>query len=308
MRTSSLLARMHELLHARALRWAHDSLLLAELFAVSNLAVLAADICIAHAMNHFRKPAEYIPLLFSLLAPVVLLIGIYLRWFKKQKKFWKIGGQVVGWMGVLVGLAGVLYHLESSFFLDSTLRSLTYAAPFAAPLAYSGLGFLILANRMVEERSQAWARWLLFLTLGGFFGNFVLALTDHAENGFFERTEWIPVCSAALATGFLLVPLILPVTRRFLDGLSLVLLLQILVGLAGFWFHLRANLVLPGVTLWDKLVFGAPPMAPLLYPNMVALAAIGLWALLPYISEAEDHASWLGTAYDWAHPQSQNQG
>ena len=55
------------------------------------------------------------------------------------------------------------------------------------------------------------------LALGGFFGNFVLSLTDHAANGFFARTEWIPVISSAFATGFLLVPLSSPVTRRFLD-------------------------------------------------------------------------------------------
>lgn len=306
MRTSSQLARLHKLLHGPGLRWAHDSLLLAELFAASNLAVLAADICIAHAMNSFRKPAEFIPLVFSLLAPLVLLVGVYLRWVKAQENFWKLGGLIVGWMGVLVGLAGVLYHLQSSFFLDRTLRSLTYAAPFAAPLAYSGLGFLILANRMLEERSQAWARWMLFLTLGGFFGNFVLALTDHAENGFFVRTEWIPVCSAALATGFLLVPLLLPVTRRFLDGLAAVMFVQVVVGVVGFWFHLQANLAAPGATLWDKLVFGAPPMAPLLYPNLVALAAIGLWTLMPHVPEAEERASWLGVLYQWTRPKKQS--
>ena len=116
---------------------------------------------------------------------------------------------MVGWLSVLVGLGGVLYHLESRFFLDRTLKSLTYAAPFAAPLAYTGLGFLLLMNRMVAARSAEWARWVIFLALGGFFGNFVLSLTDHASNGFFAKTEWIPVISSALATGFLIVPLVL---------------------------------------------------------------------------------------------------
>ena len=60
----------------------------------------------------------------------------------------------MGGLSVLVGLAGVLYHLESRFFLDRPLKSLTYAAPFAAPLAYSGLGFLLLMNRMVAARSM----------------------------------------------------------------------------------------------------------------------------------------------------------
>ena len=52
---------------------------------------------------------------------------------------------------------------------------------------------------------------------------------------------------------------------------------QALVGVLGFWFHLQANLVEPGSGLFDKLVKGAPPMAPLLFPNLVGLAFIGLW-------------------------------
>ena len=35
-----------------------------------------------------------------------------------------------------------------------------------------------------------------------------------------------------------------------------------LVGVVGFWFHMEANLVEPGSNLFDKMVNGAPPMAP----------------------------------------------
>jgi hypothetical protein len=302
MRTSSLLASAQALLRDRRLGWVHDSQLWVELFAASNLAVLAADICIAHSLNHFRRLAEFIPLIFSVAAPIVLAIGMYLRWVRSRQNFWRVGGLVTGWLAIVTGLAGVLYHLESSFFMERTLRSLTYSAPFAAPLAYTGLGFLLLVNRMVAVRSRDWARWILFLALGGFFGNFVLSLTDHAGNGFFARTEWIPVCSSALATGFLLVPLVVAVSRRFMDACSVVLLLQAAVGVLGFWFHLEANLAAPGASLWDKMVNGAPPMAPLLFPNLVALAAIGMWAFMPHLPEPDGRASWLGAFYRWAHP------
>ena len=50
-------------------------------------------------------------------------------------------------------------------------------------------------NRMVDLRSAEWSHWVLLLTTGGFFGNFVLSLTDHATNGFFSSAEWIPVGS-----------------------------------------------------------------------------------------------------------------
>jgi len=272
------------------------------LFVTANLAILAADIDLAHSVNHFQKAAEYIPLYFSIGAPMVLGILIALRWIWRLQSAWRDVGYLVGGLAVLVGLGGVLYHLESRFFLDRTLKSLTYAAPFAAPLAYTGLGFLLLMNRMVTARSAEWARWVILLALGGFFGNFVLSLTDHASNGFFARTEWIPVISSAFATGFLLIPLVITVTRRFLDVCLVVMLGQAFVGVLGFWFHMRANLIEPGHDLFDKLVNGAPPMAPLLFPNLVGLALIGLWALIPHVPETEPETSWMGIAYAWAHP------
>jgi hypothetical protein len=303
MATSRLLLRLHGILADTRFKWVHDSQLWAELFVTANLAILAADIYIAHSVNHFQKAAEYIPLYFSIGAAAVMACLIALRWIGHFEAPWRDVGYMVGWLSVLVGLGGVLYHLESRFFLDRTLKSLTYAAPFAAPLAYTGLGFLLLMNRMVSARSAEWARWVIFLALGGFFGNFVLSLTDHASNGFFAKTEWIPVISSALATGFLIVPLVLTVTRRFMDVCLIVMLTQAFVGVLGFWFHIRANLVEPGRDLFDRLVNGAPPMAPLLFPNLVGLALIGMWALLPHLQEAIPSRSWLGATYAWAHPE-----
>lgn len=295
-------ARAQSVIVHPKLRWAHNPALWVELFVTVNLAILAGDIVIAHSVNHFGKPAEYIPLYVSLIAPVVLVVLIALRWLGGFRSPWRDMGYLVGWLSILVGLGGVLYHLESRFFLDRTLKSITYAAPFAAPLAYTGLGFLLLVNRMVVARSADWARWVILLALGGFFGNFVLSLTDHASNGFFARTEWIPVISSAFATGFLIVPLVMQVTRRFLDLCLLIMIAQALVGVLGFWFHMQANLIEPGHNLWEKLVNGAPPMAPLLFPNLVGLAFIGLWALVPHLEESAPGRSWLGSAYQWAHP------
>jgi hypothetical protein len=297
-----LLSRTKDLVTDRRVWWAHDPLLWVEMFVTANLAILAVDIYIAHSVNQFQKAAEYIPLLFSLGAPLFLAVGIFLYWAWDISAPWRDLGYLVGWLSILVGLAGVLFHLESRFFLDRTLKSLTYAAPFAAPLAYTGLGFLLLVNRMTTPRSAEWARWVILMALGGFFGNFVLSLTDHAENGFFLRTEWIPVISSAFAAGFLIVPLILPVTRRFLDLCLVVMIGQAFVGVLGFWFHVRANLVEPGHNLFDKLVNGAPPLAPLLFPNLVGLALIGMWSLIPYLPEPPSGKSLLGTIYAWAHP------
>jgi hypothetical protein len=258
-------------------RWWNQPELWVELFAILNVGFLTFDIFLAHSVNQFRNPAEYIPLLFSATAPVVLMLALTQR--KRRRRIWKVLGYVVGWVAVLVGLTGVILHLGSSFFYERTIRSLTYSAPFAAPLAYTGLGFLLVMNRMVDSESAEWAQWILLFTAGGFIGNFVFSLADHAGNGFFFAVEWVPVAASAVAVGFLSVPLLMHVSRAFIDIAAAVLVLEAGVGLWGFVLHTMANLQGPSVHAFDNFIYGAPPMAPLLFPNLMVLGIIGLWQL-----------------------------
>jgi hypothetical protein len=248
-----------------------------ELFAVANIGFLTFDIYLAHSVNQFRDRAEYIPLIFSATAPVVLVIGLFLR--GRSLRAWKWCGYVVGALAVLVGLTGVVLHLESHFFYERTIRSLTYSAPFAAPLAYTGLGFLLIMNRMVDAESREWAQWVMLFTLGGFVGNFIFSLADHAANGFFFKMEWVPVFASAIAVGFLTVPLVKQVERRFIDLVGLVLLLEAVIGVWGFVLHATGNLGGPSVHAFDNFVYGAPPMAPLLFPNLMVLGMIAVWRM-----------------------------
>jgi hypothetical protein len=257
--------------------WWAQPWFLVEAFVLANLGFLTLDIYLAHSVNNFRRPAEYIPLYFSAAAPLVLLLGLLLR--RHWIAVWKDLGYLVGWLAILVGLTGVIFHLDSAFFYERTIRSLTYSAPFAAPLAYTGLGFLLLVNRMVDSNTVEWAQWVLFFTLGGFVGNFIFSLTDHAENGFFNRLEWIPVVASALAIGFLMSALLARQSRGFLALCGAVLLLESAVGVWGFILHAERNLAGPSVHLFNNLIYGAPPMAPLLFPNLAALGLIGLWQL-----------------------------
>lgn len=258
-------------------RWRARPQIWVEVFAILNLGFLTFDIYLAHSVNQFRNHAEYIPLIFSAAAPVVLILGLALQ--SRWPAVWKDLGYLVGWSAVLIGLTGVLLHLESHFFYERTLRSLTYSAPFAAPLAYTGLGFLIIMNRMVDSGSMEWAKWVLLLALGGFIGNFIFSLTDHAGNGFFNPLEWVPVVASAIAVGFLAVPLILRVPRSYIDLCAAILFLEASVGVWGFVLHAAGNLRGPSLHAYENFIYGAPPMAPLLFPNLMLLAIIGLWKL-----------------------------
>jgi hypothetical protein len=134
-------------------------------------------------------------------------------------------------------------------------------------------------NRMVDPETIEWAQWVLFLVLGGFIGNFIFSLADHAGNGFCNSLEWVPVVARAIAVGFLTVPLVTKVFRQYIDLCAAVLVLEAGVGLWGFILHAMGNLRGPSVHAFDNFIYGAPPMAPLLFPNLMVLGIIALWQL-----------------------------
>ena len=108
--------------------WSKHRVGIVEAFVAGNLAFLAVDIYLAHAVNDFHHPAEWIPFYVSLLAPILLVIdGFRRRWGRGGL------GIFTGWLCIAVGLAGLFYHLDSQFFQTHTMASLVYTAPFAAP-------------------------------------------------------------------------------------------------------------------------------------------------------------------------------
>jgi hypothetical protein len=259
-----------------------------ELFVLFNLGGLAPDIFLAHSVNAFHHRAEYAPLIFSLAAPALLLPALWAL-ITGRLALWRWLGFLVGGTAVLIGITGLVLHLQSQFFQAWTLASLVYAAPFAAPLAYTGLGSLLIMNRMVADEETEWSQWVIFFAFGGFVGNFIFSLTDHAQNGFYHRTEWIPVISSAVAVGFLIVPLMMNADRAFLRLCGFVMLLQIAVGVLGFGFHAFADWHKTGENLFLRVVHGAPIFAPMLFCDLAMLAGIGLW-VLGWKHPAKEHA------------------
>jgi len=264
-----------------------DAQLTLELFVLLNFLALAFDIFLAHSENQFRRRAEYFPVYFEAIGSAVLFAGVLARELWHRPAVWRDLGYLVGWLSVVTGLAGVIYHLDSQFFYERTLCSLTYAAPFAAPLALAGVGLLLILNRMVAPGSRLWAEWVLLMTAGGFFGNFGLSLADHASNGFFRPEEWLPVITSAFAVSFLVVPFLVSVTARYLTLCALVLLVQAVVGVIGFVLHNLANLRGPSSSAFENFTTGAPPMAPLLLPNLALLGWLGLWTLSRHLQATE---------------------
>ena len=239
--------------------WGRHKDAVLDAFVLSNYAFLILDVYLAHQVNRFRHAAEWIPVGFSIVAVLVLAPALILRVRGRGRSFARHAGLVVGYGSIAVGLAGVVYHLDSQFFSQWTIRSLVYTAPFVAPVAFAGLGFLLLVNRTVPSGDAEWSQWVVFFALGGFVGNFGLSLCDHAMNGFFHATEWLPVFGSALAVGFLGVALV-ERHRTFLRVSVAVLALQVVIGIVGFYFHLVADINGLSSSLFEN--FGLYPSFP----------------------------------------------
>ena len=245
-----------------------------ESFVLLNLAFLGLDIWIAHQANAFERRVEWLPVGFSVAAPLLLapLVADARHGVKRD-----VVGLCVGGASVAIGVLGTLFHLQSGFFEQQTLHGLVYAAPFVAPLSYVGVGLLLLLNRLERTETLEWARWLLFLAAAGFAGNLGLSLLDHAQNGFFRASEWLSVTGAAFGTSFLACVVARPERLALRRATAWVMGAEAIIGFIGFTLHVHADLVLrPGSSLTERLVYGAPAFAPLLFTNLAGLAALGL--------------------------------
>lgn len=250
---------------------------LVEVFAFFNLAFLALDIYFAHSVNAFAHWAEWVPFFFSLLSPLMLVPALIRR--RVNAPFARWGGMTAGVGAIVVGVSGMYFHLGSSFFVGQTLKALVYSAPFVAPLSYTGVGLLILLNRMEDLSGDDWAVWVVALAAFGFGGNFVLSVLDHAQNGFFQAIEWLSVVAAACGFSFLLMAVVRRGDMALVRAGMWVMAGQVLVGMFGFALHFKADMSGPASSLFENLVHGAPVFAPLLFANLALLAMLGLWAI-----------------------------
>lgn len=247
-------------------------------FVAANIGFLGIDIVLAHLANEFARRTEWAPIVFSAIATPLLLPGA----FGSPRPIFRHVDRIVAVASLLVGIVGMVLHLESGFFEQQTLHDLVYSAPFVAPLSYVGVGLLLLLVHSEEASGPAFGPWVLFLALGGFVGNFGLSLLDHAQNGFFRASEWVPVGAAAYGIAFLALAVGHAPTglRRELRWACVaVMIAEMVVGFVGAYLHVDANLHDSAMTtLRDRFVFGAPAFAPLLFADLALLALIGLWA------------------------------
>ena len=257
------------------IQWSAHIRLIVELFIIFNLAFLSLESFLAHSMDEFRDPREWIPFYFSIVATALLILDLVGR--RIVQKVTAHLGLVVGLAAIFIGIGGIVLHLQSEFWYHPSMGSLVYRAPFTAPLAYIGLGILLIVNRYVSTQERSWGQYVVLLGLCGFLVTFVMVLLDHAQNGYFYVSQLIPVISCAFAVGFLAVALMGNPSRLLVNLCFAVLVIQCIVGVGGFYYHLVAILDGPFSSKFDNFIHTAPLFVPLLMVDLSLLSAIGLW-------------------------------
>jgi hypothetical protein len=242
------------------------------LFAAANLLFLMFDVALAHS-SFQRSRLELVPLAVSAIAgPAVALLALLPAGSGARTGLWPLALSCLA-----TGVWGLRLHLGNGAFSDFTLHRLVYSAPLAAPLAYAGLGLLIL----VAEHADAGARGRLIELLAGLglLGNFVLCLLDHAQNGFWAPAEWLSVAAGAVGGLSLCAASSAreerESERRFLWT---VVTAMAAVGAIGAALHLRGLFSMTPRPLLERLQYGPPVFAPMLFADLAALGALGLLA------------------------------
>ena len=260
-----------------------------------NMLFLGVDTYLAHSMTGTIRGFEWIPILFSPIAGVLLLAAglIALRWRPAATLL----GCSVFLASFLVGLAGTYFHLARAFaagiFTGQDVSLLVWAPPALGPLAFCLTGWMGLSAVWPEDpvnsgrlhlpgrrfiqlpysKTQAY----FFLVGLGFLTCLLSSTLDHARTGFTNSWLWIPLGAGVFGT---VVPILVGLSdhpgRNDIIAYLATMGLMIAVGLAGGVLHVVNDLNGQVQVVVERFLRGAPFLAPLLYANFGLLGLIAL--------------------------------
>lgn len=263
-----------------------------------NEIFLALDIYLAHSISGTIVPNEWIPIIFGPVAGVLLLLAGLLA-LRRRMLATAIATSVLI-ASIVVGLLGAYFHFVRAILPSGpvgqqvTVGMLVWAPPVLGPLTFALVGWLGISAAWIEEPTDSGRLRLLgfrptqlpysktqayFYIVGlGILATVISSVLDHARTGFENPWLWIPTVLGifgtvvAVALGAISKP-----TRSDLLTYTATMILLILVGVVGTLLHVQTNLIRGGIVVTERLIRGAPFMAPLLFANM---GTLGLLVLL----------------------------
>jgi hypothetical protein len=282
--------------YTRRLPLSRDQLML--LMAAINEIFLGIDTILAHNESGTVVPREWIPILFGFTAGLLLLLAgvVALR----NRPLASLLATVTLLASVVVGCLGAYYHLARASLPGApagerlTLDLLVWAPPVLGPMAFAMVGILGISAAWVEDPPGSgtlviWRNWRLHLPYSktrayyfivgmGIVAAVVSSVLDHARTGFTLWSVWF-------ATAVGIFGMVVAVTMGAINRPSRsdyytyigAMVLLMVTGVIGGWFHVQADLATGNVIVLERFLRGAPFLAPLLYTNM---GMIGLLALI----------------------------
>ena len=294
------LATLFPALKQRTLLLSRDQVVL--LLVAVNQFFLSLDTYLVHVLNGTILLREWIPIGFGIIAGVILLLaGLIAIRRRDSAALLSMGVFIVS---VLVGIAGAYFHfirgIQPTAPVGSrvTLDLLAWAPPILAPFAFAGVGLMGMSAAWVEQpadsgRLRIFGRILslpfsktqayLFYTCLGILVALVSSILDHVRHGFEHPSFWIPTVTGIFATVVTLGLALLTKPQRTDIGVYVAaMLLLIVTGVLGAWFHIEADLTANSQVVIERFLRGAPVLSPLLFSNM---GMIGLVVLLDPASD-----------------------
>jgi hypothetical protein len=288
---------------ARRLPLSRDQLML--LMAAINLIFLAVDIFLAHGLNGTIRPREWIPIVFGLVAGVLLLVaGLFaLRWRQAAS----VISTVVLLSSIAIGLLGAYFHIVRGSLPNAPLGQrisvdlLVWAPPVVGPLIFSLVGLWGVSAAWVEDppdsgKLRLWkgnhlrlpyskTRAYLFMVSLGILATLFSSILDHARSQFENPWLWLPLAAGVFGTvvAFGLAAIDRP-GRVDIAVFMVAMVLLILVGVVGFLLHIQTDLTAQRAIVPERFLRGAPFLAPMLFANM---GLVGLITLLDPVEVRE---------------------
>lgn len=261
-----------------------------------NEIFLGIDTYLAHSISGPPRLYEWTPIIFGPIAGVLLLLAglIALR----RRPAATVLATAVFAVSVVVGLLGAYFHLTRAILPSApageqvSVSLLVWAPPILGPLTFALVGWLGISAAWVEDPPDSGTLVLLggrrinlpysktrayFFIVGlGILATVISSVLDHARTGFENPWLWVPTVTGmfGVVVAILLAALDQP-TRFDLATYAATMLLLIAVGVVGAALHFTNNLSL-GIVVGERLIRGAPVLAPLLFANMGTLGLIAL--------------------------------
>ena len=269
------------------------------LMAAFNEIMLGLDTLLAHGLNNTILLREWIPIVFGPTAGILLLVAGLIALRNRKTAAWL--ATAVFLASIIVGVLGAYFHFVRGVLPTApmgarvTLNLLVWAPPFLAPFAFAGIGVLGISaawqelptgsgllqlpfNRTVQMPYSKTRAYFFLVSLGTLVA-LVSSALDHARQPWENPWLWLPLIVGVFATAVSagMGALNRKLTPEDVTIYITAMVLLILVGAVGAYFHIQADLTSQSTIVPKRFLRGAPFMSPLLFSNM---GIVGLLALL----------------------------